>query len=161
MKIRNFLLITLITTKIFGCPYTFLNDSDTNVFLADKIEKGQLVKPQASVTVDAPMSPEHDHNADEGHKWNGHARIYVYQEEKSLPGNFKLQYKISEAACGKDSKLAFNELGAMAAGQKDSGRFEIKKMTAERKERKMEQLTQKGQESLKTEENEKEVEETK
>lgn len=151
MKIKYFLVLTLViwATGLVACPYLFLNDSNTAVFLADKIEKGQLVKPKMSVTVDAPMSPEHNHTDDE-HKWNGHARIYVYQEKS--PGNFVLHYKITEAACGKDSKLKLSELALMAAGQKDSGRFEIKKMTAERKEKKMQQLTAKGQESLENEE---------
>ncbi|MFA6066411.1 MAG: hypothetical protein WC707_04505 [Candidatus Babeliaceae bacterium] len=153
-KLVGLVLLATTAGSVFACPYTFINDSDKPVILAEYISKAQFVEPNGGkVTVVAPMSSEHDHSSSpetdidhgdlgtESHGWNGHAHIYVY---KKVDGSdFKLEYKIKEAACGKDSKISYSLLEGMANGTENTGRFGIKKMTPEREEAKVKKLAYK------------------
>ena len=155
-------LFSIGTQALFGCPYTFINDSkNQKIFLGQTITHGQLIEPGEKITVDAPMNPEHKqqheaHGTNHGeHKDagddNGHAPIYVYAEEKRKligsdeSGNtgmrFTLEYKIRERACGKNSVLKFSELQKITSEDESQlGRFGVKKMTEERAERKVGKL---------------------
>lgn len=148
VKMQKKLIISLVCTAItqlFGCPYTFINDTEGSIILVENITQAQFVPAGESAVIEAPMSDEHKHD-DTAHRWNGHAPILVYKETTN--NIFPLEYKIIEAMCGADSVIKYSQLEGMSNGTIDAGRFEIKKNNAERTQRKMEKLTSKGNKSI-------------
>jgi len=132
-----------------GCPYTFINDSNSPIFAAEEIEKAQFVAPGKKITIEAPMSMEHSHHEGAGeHEWNGHAPIYIYKKDGAE--NFTLLYKIIEKACGKGSIIKYSDLeimsrGTIPAAGVNLGRLEVKRIDhPERKKAKINKLTVKG-----------------
>lgn len=135
---------------VYGCPYTFVNDSGSRLFLAEVIEHGHLIGPGGKATLEAPMNPEHEklhaergtthgeHRDVEDEDTNGHAPFYVYIQRGDV---FDAVYKIRERACGMDSVVKYSQLQGMADGSIEAGRFGVKILTPERAERKKQKLT--------------------
>lgn len=149
VKRFSFVILIMLLSVIeytFACPYSFINDSSSRLFLAETISHGHLIEPGQQTVLEAPMHPDHekmhmdkDSANGEHEDDNGHEPFYVYIERK--PGTFDAVYKIRERACGMGSIVKYSDLQGMATGEKDAGRFGVKILTAERAERKKSKLT--------------------